>query len=53
MACVVVIAHVAHPFPSRQLDVLAGEQVDVVERYDSGWWEVRTAPPSLERRVLY
>eukprot|EP01044_Picomonas_judraskeda_P008151 COSAG03_NODE_914_length_5353_cov_33.767606_5_plen_62_part_00 len=45
----VLIAHTAHAFPSRQLSVSAGEKVQVVERYDSGWWEVRTADGRVGR----
>lgn len=45
----VAIAHKAHPFPSRQIDVQVGEEVEVVERFDSGWWEVRTADGRVGR----
>ena len=41
-----VIGHRSHPFPRGQVDVQVGEELQVLERYESGWWEVR---PSARR----
>lgn len=48
----VVISHTAHAFPFGQLDVVAGEQVEVVERFDSGWWEVKKADGAHQSSAL-
>ena len=43
MAATITHAHTPSAFPFRQLQCRVGEQVNVVERFDTGWWEVRKA----------
>jgi NADH:ubiquinone oxidoreductase subunit 6 (subunit J) len=45
----VIIAHAAHAFPSRQVSVESGEQVEILERFDSGWWDIRKADGRVGR----